>query len=686
MKLKTLQVYNFRQFYGKTPKIQFSSGDRNVTVIHGMNGSGKTAILNAFTWILYKVFSKGFHEPNQLINKRAIRESNGESVKVWGELSFEHQGYDYFVRRSATGTIFGSEIEIEEEEPTIRINKITGKSVEADSFKSAVEKVLPKDLYPYFFFDGERIERIVAPTKEDRSDLTKATKKLIGVEVLERSIRHLSVAKDEFEKEQQKGGDTKSTELSEQIVAIQKEIEKVKTEKSDINIELDAARTLESEVEDKLKKLEEAKSIQEERDQLQTQLEEAGTLLESEEKKLKQEINTHGYSVFLKKAADQFKDLIESLRKKGELPSGIKKQFIQDLLEREECICGCSLSAASTNARAKVEGWYQIAGTESVEEAAMMMRGEITKIEDSIPQFWDRVGRNQESIRSTEKRMAKIREQLVELSNQLQNSPKEEIKGLERRRIEISDQIDGCNRDIGRCDEQLRKINDDLDQLEQKRRESQSKDQRQELARRRIVVTIEAIKSIEASLKNVGALWRTKLEKEIQRLFSEISVTPYVPKLEEDFTVDLHESAGGPLTKVGKSTGESLVLSFSYIAAIIEKTREFAKRHEEVMPTDAISYPLIMDSPFGSLDGGNRTHIAKQVSSLADQVVVLVSKTQWRHEVESALSGKIGKQYALKYFTPKADFRQEFVEIKNKEIQLVVKSPNDYEYTELIEV
>jgi DNA sulfur modification protein DndD len=53
MRIDSIQLTNFRQFYGPTPKIEFAHGTKNVTVIHGMNGADKTALLNAFTWILY---------------------------------------------------------------------------------------------------------------------------------------------------------------------------------------------------------------------------------------------------------------------------------------------------------------------------------------------------------------------------------------------------------------------------------------------------------------------------------------------------------------------------------------------------------------------------------------------------------------------------------------------------------
>lgn len=48
MKLISIQLCNFRQFYGKTPEINLASGERNTTVIHGNNGAGKNHLNECF--------------------------------------------------------------------------------------------------------------------------------------------------------------------------------------------------------------------------------------------------------------------------------------------------------------------------------------------------------------------------------------------------------------------------------------------------------------------------------------------------------------------------------------------------------------------------------------------------------------------------------------------------------------
>ncbi len=56
-----------------------------------------------------------------------------------------------------------------------------------------------------------------------------------------------------------------------------------------------------------------------------------------------------------------------------------------------------------------------------------------------------------------------------------------------------------------------------------------------------------------------------------------------------------------------------------------------------------------MDSPFGSLDVIYRRQIANIIPKLANQLVILVTKTQWRGEVAQEMQNCIGREYVLAY-------------------------------------
>src|SRR5437667_5082659 len=100
MKLTALTVDNFRQFYGRQ-RITFArTEDRNVTVVHGANGAGKTALLNAFTWGFYKQFTPAFEAPDHLVNERAWSEARqSQEVSTRIVIEFEHEDRNYTLER-----------------------------------------------------------------------------------------------------------------------------------------------------------------------------------------------------------------------------------------------------------------------------------------------------------------------------------------------------------------------------------------------------------------------------------------------------------------------------------------------------------------------------------------------------------------------------------------------------------
>ena len=77
-----------------------AKSQKNVTLFLGDNGSGKTTLLNAFIWILYNKHTSGFIQHKEIVNKKAIFEAEtGTTIEAWGELEFEHNDYQYIIKR-----------------------------------------------------------------------------------------------------------------------------------------------------------------------------------------------------------------------------------------------------------------------------------------------------------------------------------------------------------------------------------------------------------------------------------------------------------------------------------------------------------------------------------------------------------------------------------------------------------
>ena len=362
MKLLTIRMHNFRQFYGTTPKIHFSHGNKNVTVFHGNNGSGKTTLLNAFTWAMYDSVTVGFQMPDQIINKRAIREAEpGANINAWVEIEFEGNDRRYLVRRTAQALRTKEEpgwTNLRSGIPSLQHAGSDGHWKNEEQVYDTIGRALPKDLHTYFFFDGERIERIVQPTTKEREEIGAATKMLLGVEVLHRAEEHLIKARRELEKELREVGDAETSQLVSQKQELENKLEVKANWVKHLRNEKGKHQDRLQEIAIRLNALEEVRDIQQRREFIEKELARNNSALTQERESLCGEISDHGYTVFLRESIANFQSMIQALRDRGDLPSGIKKQFVQALLASQSCICARELLEGS-DARRSVEAWMK---------------------------------------------------------------------------------------------------------------------------------------------------------------------------------------------------------------------------------------------------------------------------------------------------------------------------------------
>lgn len=690
MILHELQLSNFRQFYGLSPAIRFAKGASKVSVLYGSNGAGKTAILNSFTWAMYDSVSKGFLFPDQIINKRAVREAApGTTLEASVQLKFEHLGRTYVLKKTVQA-IKGVDTEVVSKgEPltTLMWADADGKWKSEIGTADAIGRVLPRDLHTYFFFDGERIERIVQPSGDDQADIANATKKLLGLEVIERAVRHLGAAKKTLEKELEQVGDDATKEILRRKADVEARLAKTDERSAQAERNLAGQRERAHELKVRLSKLDEVKVDQQRRDQLELDRDRATESLASAKQQQNELLSAQGYKAFLGGASQSFLDLIESLRQKGELPAGIKRQFVDDLLDKNLCICARPLDAASAHdARCAVESWKAKAGLAQVEEKAIRMGGEVHRIKIDQEAFWEQSDALQRRVSADREELSRVQTELEDIHLRLKHSPQEGVKELETQLALTDEAIEQAHQDIGSAKGERKGLEVELEKCLADLRKSQQSEAKQRLAKRRLEATLDAITRLNESRALYEIRFRRTLTEKVRSLFAKISYTPYVPEITETYSLRLLESAGGSALPVAASQGENQILSLAFIGAVIDVARDFTKSKEKLPGPEVSTYPIVMDSPFGSLGSAYRTQVAEKITALADQVVLMVTPTQWAGEVASALAGRVGKRYLLEYCTTKDEIPPENIEIAGHMHSLVVRSPNEFEYTIIREV
>ncbi|MBD2279820.1 AAA family ATPase [Aphanizomenon flos-aquae] len=687
MKLTSIKLCNFRSFYGKTPEITLAGGDvRNTTMIYGSNGAGKTSILNAFTWVLYEKFSAAFASTEQLVNKRAISESQpSQPVECWVEVGWEHEGNRYRATRGCR--VYKNESDVIEAGKTQLKIQVAGDDGKwyfpLQQAEEIITQILPASLHQYFFFDGERIEEIVR--SDNKAEISEAIRTFLGVEVIELSIKHLKDAKKSLETELKHIGDAETKQLLNQQEKQELEIDNINKRQTEINQELECQQIFKKEVSNKLRELSAVKELQERKQSLESQKDSLREELKKTRENLKKVISARGYTVLLSETTAKFREIFTDLKQKGELTAGISREFVNDLLNTGRCICGADLREG-THTHFHVKNLMRKSGSSTVEETAIRMSAQVDEIDKQAVAFWEEADREQVRIQQLRENLNQVELELATIQEQLRKDPNEEISSLQKRLDEIEAKIDDLNREQGANQQEVSHLKTAIDALIKQISKQKQNEEKQSLAQRRINATQDAIDRLSEVKNRQENQFRLQLEQRVQEIFSDISFTPYVPKISEKYELSLVENTTGFEAPVAASTGENQILSLSFIASIIDKVRDWSEKRKMMMVPDSSTFPIVMDSPFGSLDANSRRHIARTIPKLANQLVVLVTKTQWRVEVEEEIADKIGKEYVLVYYSSKPNCEQDFIELGRERYALVRQSLNGFEYTEIVEV
>lgn len=685
MKLNYLQLCNFRQFYGKTPQLKFASGTRNTTVIYGNNGAGKTSILNAFTWVLYEKFTAAFAAPELLVNQRSLVEAAPEqAVECWVELQFERDRKIYQLKRKCYASQNSQhQISYTQAHLFMLVAGDDGRWYPPlESPEDIINRILPASLHQYFFFDGERIDGFFR--QNHHTNLAEDTKELLGVKVLDRGIEHLKKAKRTLQEELAELGDVQTKQLLKEQINLEQDLEISNQQIAKITKEVAELEQRKANLSRQLLEISGVAEIQKLKLKLVKQQKLIKQNLLQQKQELKTLLSRDSYRIFLLGISDRYLDLLQKLRDRGQLSTGLKQEFIQQLLDQQHCLCGENL-LPDTKAYHNVKSWLAKAELKNIEEAAIRLETQVNTIKPQSLDFWQRLDRQQTNIQQQYLELNRLETEIEQANKQLNNYPNRDSQQVQQNLEAIETKIKSLILEQGEQQQQQSDRTQQLEQLNHKIARHQLTQSKQTLAQTRIAVTEEAIVRLDEVRTRLEQKFRLALEEKVQQIFSFISFTPYIPKLSRDYQLTLVENTAGIMTPVAASTGENQILSLSFIGGIIDRVRQWSQGNS-LMGYDSSTFPIVMDSPFGSLDQIYRRQVAKAIPQLANQLIILVTKTQWQGEVEQETQSLLGKQYVLTYYSPKENCESDRIELNQQNYLLVKPSLNNFEYAEIFPV
>jgi DNA sulfur modification protein DndD len=657
--------------------LEFADGDHNVTVVYGANGAGKTTLLNAFRWALYGTLDADVEQPEQLVHNGVwARAQLGETVSASVTLAFDHNDHRYRLRREVCTTKQDRRQQHGEPVVSLYLTDPTGTTREMKAWSDTVEHVLPAQLAQFFFFNGERIERLVH--RDAYTHIQTAIKTLLGMRQLERAIEHLPAAERRFNSELRRLGHSKLADLAEQMEATGARLRAIEVERARLRSEAAHIHDEIDKLDERLREHAATAALQARRDAAQTRQDEARQRLGRARSQRNALVCGQGYRAWAVSLLPGVEAISDRLTERGELPAPIKRQFVDELLDRGRCICGTDLTT-HPDAFAAVKGWQARAGLAEVEGAWQQLRGNLKIFREACTRFTEQLRAADDDLAETTEADRNAREELSQVKAELDRLPLEDARRLEPLRNRWQARLTDTEFALRDIEREQKTADAWLQDLDKQFRDAEAHDNRAALLRARVQVSADAAAALRRILAETSEIVRRRLDQRVRDVYSRACIKDYLPELNDSFELHLWQGVGDDRALAPKSTGENQLLSLAFVGALAQLCRERVQSGDDVSLLGTVGglYPVVMDAAFGSLDDTYQRAVARALPSMAAQVVVLTSRAQAGGVVASGLAPHVGAEYVITLHTEKKEAQPESIILGGRAYDYVVPGTDD---------
>ena len=648
MIIQSLTMENFRQYYGfQTIEFAHSRDEQVVTVILGENGRGKTGIYRAMMLALFgdvKLEQDASEADIYLANMKALEESSlqGDSVTCSVSLKFCHDGEQYTITRSYVSIQDGRGKPKERLVQAILENHSTGRVLSNEKeIQPFINRIIHEKVKHYFFFDGERIERLTRVSAQQKEEVTSGIKNLLKIDQVLKTKEIFSrlVTKVKKELAEHSTGEYKKAlkEQSNLEVALsqsEQEMAAIEKEKKGIDIRL-------MEIDEELDSYESMKQAIAERFQLEGQMDALDKQLIDKKNQLK-EFNTYLPHMLADNLLYQQLEYI-SCQLSDINHIGIQADYIDSLLANLKCICGQTFSKESSQYDQLQSLKESIQHFEKKQDLFLLKQD----IQKTLAYLEGREVPLQRMIDEVKQMLAQkenIHWKLEELNKGLTDSGETHIKLLNQEREQLTAAHIQLNVKQAKQEQELSERKEQLDKLNLYVANLQKKSGIHKQLLKKHDVLVQSLDT----LKRIITQFETEIIKELESVASQNlyylldqSGQAMIKEVQinKDYSLEVMNAFGQPFL-ANISQGQRQVLSLSFITALAQ----VAGGHR------SLEMPLFMDTPFGRLSAQHQENLIEYLPQICSQWVLLVTDKEFgpQEKEQFLVAGTIGKMYELK--------------------------------------
>ena len=651
MLLQSISLKNFRQF--RDESIDFADGKdgKNVTIIIGENGTGKTTFAQAFFWCLY---GETEFSDKSMLNKLVATEMRpGQEEKVQVVLKLRHGEVDYtLIRDQVYRKDNSNRVKADNTVFDIAKKDASGNTsyVKKSQCESEVKSILPKELSRYFFFDGERIEKMSKDisTGKKATDFAEAVKGLLGLNAMYSAIQHFNPRLktsviSSYEASYNSKSNEKIKEYTETIERCKNAIAEIDARIEELDAEIESAQARKKEKSEEIKQYAEGEELQVKRERLLKKIAAAEKSKSNVYKAISQDFNQNMKSFFSVALIEQALELLSEKDFAGKDIPFMHAKTIDYLLRQKVCICGTHLDEGSL-AYTKVKELIGFLPPQSLSTTISDFKKEAKQRASSCQDLRGHIEDNLSVISQQDDDIIDLKDDLAAIESKLRGG-------------DVRAKVRAINNEIQLCDQTIRKDREERDRKMTERGRREQEMERADSERRELTLLDETNKKIELykayaeriykELQEVYAASeseiRERLQTTINDIFNQIYEGGLYLTIDEKYHISVY--ATDYEGDVETSTAQSISVIFAFITGIIKMARDNRNATDEnAQLLSSEPYPLVMDAPLSAFDKRRIKTVCTALPETAEQVIIFIKDTDGEL-AEDYMGDRIGSRH-----------------------------------------
>jgi DNA sulfur modification protein DndD len=651
MLFKKLIFDNYKTYYGHQEinlyiPAEYRTGEKkNIILIGGLNGAGKTTILKAILYILFgkrgmseseykKLFSnvinnKFFDEGGRDCSISLVLESDkGEDWEL--KVSWSFDNYKRVIQESR---------DIEVRKPGMRRGKFA-RIENIEAFNRLIDKMIPYHAAPFFIFDGEEIKDIIL--RQNSQEMKESIHKITGMETYKLLLTDLKAIQSNLQQSLARSVDIKKrdaiqtelNEVEEEIKKLESRIDKEESEKKKLEFLINEAKEKRNQ-----KIYQNSKS----RETIVKKLAKVTTEYENKQKLFSQLFKENAVGLLLvnkiKLLQDRLKLENSEQNKKMLLEASLTpyRSFMNQLLEKP-------ISPPLSN--------EQLEQIKKIGEEIWLKENNIKNQNKDFVEYHDISNRDYQylinlSVKGKDKLillvnlMERQKREIEQYEAEIANAPEEVDISEENAKIDLlSKKIGEHELKIKASFQKLRKFKDlKGNLLNQITRLSVQSNDFTEIKQRldqvnKIVAAFEQYVHETTVMK--AEYIREEFSKMLKQLFRKQDEFGKIDFDINSYSIRLFNDRGQEISIQDRSAGEMQMISSALIWALTKASD--------------LSLPMVIDTPLGRLDSYHRNHLIEYYyKELSEQVIILSTDTEITKDYVELMKNNSYKQYMLDY-------------------------------------